>query len=129
MNEPLPADFLITEADHQDRIVDLARTLGWIVGVTHDSQKSEPGEPDLRMVHEGQRRVIFAETKTQRGRYIKARYAPKTGRLLPGQDDWAQALEACPGVEYYLWRPSHWDDIKELLLPPGIRFHPRHGGT
>ena len=117
MSEPLPADFLITEAQHQDRIIELARDLGWLVGSTKDSRGSEDGEPDLRMVHPVQGRAIVIECKDQRGRYRKAREAPKSGRLLPGQDDWAEAYKACPGVEYYLSRPSDWDEMKEILLP------------
>ena len=54
------AQALITEKDFQATVIDLARSLGWIVGFTHDSRKSEPGEPDLRMVHPVQYRVIFA---------------------------------------------------------------------
>ena len=49
---------LITEKDFQATVIALARTYGWIVGFTHDSRKSEPGEPDLRMVHPTQHREI-----------------------------------------------------------------------
>ncbi len=118
MSDPLTADFLITEAEHQDRIIELARDFGWLVGSTKDSRRSEDGEPDLRMVHPVQGRAIVIECKDQRGRYRKARVAPKSGRLLPGQDDWAEAYKQCPGVEYYLSRPSDWDEMKEILLPP-----------
>ena len=62
----------ITEKDFQATVIDLARTYGWIVGFTYDARKSEPGEPDLRMVHPTQHRVIFAELKTTKGKLTKA---------------------------------------------------------
>ena len=104
---------LITEKDFQATVIDLARSLGWIVGFTHDSRKSEPGEPDLRMVRPP--RVIFAELKTVKGKLTKGRYT-KSGRWLPGQDQWQDALISCPGVEYYLWRPDGLDGEIERIL-------------
>ena len=66
-------------------------------------QQSEPGVPDLLLVRSP--RVIFAELKSQKGRLdIKQRYSPRTGRALPNQKDWKDALEACTGVEYFLWK-------------------------
>jgi hypothetical protein len=111
----LTAQELITEKDFQATVIDLARTYGWIVGFTHDARKSEPGEPDLRMVHPVQHRVIFAELKTVKGRLTKGRYN-KSGRWLPGQDQWQDALISCPGVEYYLWRPDGLDGEIERIL-------------
>ena len=112
------AQALITEKDFQATVIDLARSLGWIVGFTHDSRKSEPGEPDLRMVHPVQYRVIFAELKTAKGKLTKGRYT-KSGRWLPGQDQWQDALISCPGVEYYLWRPDGLDgEIEQILREP-----------
>ena len=105
---------LITEKDFQATVIDLARTYGWIVGFTHDSRKSEPGEPDLRMVHPDQHRVIFAELKTVKGKLTKGRLN-KSGRWLPGQDEWQSALISS-GVEYYLWRPDGLDGEIERIL-------------
>jgi hypothetical protein len=110
------AQALITEEDFQATVIDLARYLGWIVGFTHDSRKSEPGEPDLRMVRPP--RVIFAELKTVKGKLTKGRYN-KSGRWLPGQDQWQDALISCPGVEYYLWRPDGLDGEIERILREG----------
>ena len=107
------AQELITEKDFQATVIDLARTYGWIVGFTYDARKSEPGEPDLRMVRPP--RVIFAELKTVKGKLTKGRYN-KSGRWLPGQDQWQDALISCPGVEYYLWRPDDLDGEIERIL-------------
>jgi hypothetical protein len=104
------AQEIITERDFQATVIDMARTYGWIVGFTHDSRKSEPGEPDLRMIRPP--RVIFAELKTVKGRISKGRWN-KSGRWLPGQDEWGEALASCPWVEYYLWRPT--DNIEAIL--------------
>ena len=107
---------LITEKDFQATVIDLARTYGWIVGFTYDARKSEPGEPDLRMVRPP--RVIFAELKTVKGKLTKGRWN-KSGRWLPGQDQWAAVLSECPGVEYYLWRPDGLDGDIERILREG----------
>ena len=100
---------LITEKEFQGTVIDMARTFGWMVGFTHDSRKSEPGEPDLRLVRPP--RGIFAELKTINGKLSKGRWS-KSGRYLPGQDDWRDALMRCD-VEYYLWRPD--DNIEDIL--------------
>ena len=111
----MTARALITEKDFQTTVIDLARTYGWIVGFTHDARKSEPGEPDLRMAHPHQHRVIFAELKTVKGKLTKGRYN-KSGRWMPGQDEWGDALTSCPGVEYYLWKPDGLDGEIERIL-------------
>jgi len=123
MSDPRPADFLKTEAEHQDHIIELARDLGWLVGSTKGSMGSEQGEPNLRMVHPIQGRAIVIECKDQTEHYRKAGVDPKSGRLLPGEDDWAEAYKVCPGVEYYLSRPSDWEEMTQILLPPVKPFN------
>ena len=108
---------LISESEFQQTVVELARALGWIVGFTHDARKSEPGEPDLRMVHKEQGRVLFIELKSEKRKLTKGRWNKAGTRWLPGQQDWAEALDACPGVESYLFRPSDWDEIEAVLKP------------
>ena len=113
--EPLPVHYLITEADHQETIIGLLLINGWMVGVTPDSRGADTGEPDIRAVHEDQGRYLVIEAKTQTGKLRKATESVKTGRFLPGQDDWARALNACPGVEYYLIRPADMDELEEII--------------
>jgi len=67
-------------------------------------------------VHPVQRRVIFAELKTIKGRLTKGRMNKAGSRWLPGQDEWGDALASCPGVEYYLWRPDGLDGEIERIL-------------
>ena len=94
-------DNALSERDFQRQVVELAELQGWRVYHTYDSRRSNPGFPDLALVRPP--RVIFAELKRERGRVTAA------------QREWAQALRACLGVEYYLWRPSDWDEIVEVI--------------
>ena len=108
------------EREFQATVIELALAQGWLVGFTYDSRRSMAGEPDLRLVHKIQKRLIFAELKREKGRITKGRTNRK-GTWLTGQDEWAEALEAVPGVEYYLLQPSDWDMIIEILQPPKSR--------
>lgn len=93
---------IYSEKQFQQVVVDLARDLGWMVYHTYNSRRSEPGFPDLTMVRRG--RVIFAELKTEEG------------KLAPEQDVWLTSLAECEDIEVYVWRPSEWEDIQEVLL-------------
>ena len=106
---------VVTEAELQVSVISAARELGWLVYHTRSSQQSEPGFPDLVMVQPP--RIIFAELKTEKeplrkGHWNKSKRNP---RWLPGQDDWAEAFAACPGVEYMLVRPSNVQLVYESL--------------
>ena len=102
---------MVTEAQFQETIIQLARTLGWLCYHTHDSRRSEPGFLDLVMVKGG--RLIFAEIKDEDGALTLARLDRK-GRLMPGQLDWFRTLRKC-NVEVYLWRPDDWESIVTIL--------------
>ncbi|MCQ9367356.1 VRR-NUC domain-containing protein [Brevibacterium sp. 91QC2O2] len=82
-----------TEAQFQSQVVAMARSLGWMSYHTHDSRRSDPGFPDLCLVHPGRARVMWRELKTE------------TGRLRPAQRDWLGAL-ADAGQDAGVWRPS-----------------------
>lgn len=81
------------EATLQTQIERLARTLGWRIYHTHDSRRSNPGFPDLVLVHARQRRVLWRELKTQKG------------RVRPEQRAWLDDLTAA-GEDAAIWRPS-----------------------
>jgi hypothetical protein len=91
----------ITEAQLQGTVEQMATVLGWRWYHTHDSRRSVPGFPDLAMVHAGQRRVLFAELKSERG------------RLRREQRAWINDLDAA-GQEVYVWRPV--DLVSGLVL-------------
>ena len=74
----------------------------------YDSRRSEPGFPDLVLVHEKRHKLIFADLKRMGN---KATHA---------QDRWPKALSIvarlAPGViEVHLWKPCDWDQIAEML--------------
>ena len=48
-------------------------------------------------------RLVLAELKTEKG------------KVSPAQVAWLERLEQCAGVEVYLWRPSHRDEIERVL--------------
>jgi hypothetical protein len=105
----------ISEADFQSQVIQLARTLGWrvahfrVVRVQRRDgsirymtpvQADGTGFPDLVLCRD---RVIFAELKAERG------------RTSPEQDAWLDALAIGAGALCYLWRPSDWNEICEVL--------------
>lgn len=95
----------MSEATLQTNIVAAAKALGWHTYHTHDSRRSDPGFPDLCLVHSKQDRCLFAELKRQ------------NGRSRPDQLIWADNLKALSYVEYHLWRPSDWlaGDVTRIL--------------
>jgi hypothetical protein len=83
------------------RVTRLAELYGWVVHHTLDSTGTRAGEPDLRMIRPP--RYLLAELKSQHG------------RLRPEQVAMLAMLERCPGVESFVWRPSDWQQIVEVL--------------
>ena len=72
----------------------------WLTPVQADGK----GFPDLVLVRG--KRLIFAEVKAERG------------RGSPEQDAWFTALRSAgrgEGQYVYIWRPSNWDEIVEVL--------------
>ncbi len=94
----LPA---LTEKEFMAQVVEVAQTLGWLTYHTFNSQRSTAGFPDLVLVRPP--RVIFAELKRQ------------NGRVTIPQHLWFHDLDECPGVEVYIWKPSDWSEIVEVL--------------
>ena len=91
----------ITERQWHRAVVSLAETLKWRVFHCARSDlstrnRTAVGFPDLVLARDG--RVLFAELKTA------------TGRLTAEQVQWCDALP-----HWYLWRPTDWDKIKEIL--------------
>lgn len=92
----------IKERQFQDLVIHAARMCGYDVYHTHNSRRSEPGYPDLHLVHAGRGESIFAELKTQKG------------RLSDAQKHWL-AILAMAGQRAYVWRPSDWETIERIL--------------
>jgi len=99
------------EKDFQRAVIDLARLTGWRVHHTRPALtrrgrwltpiQGDAGFPDLVLVRAG--RVIFAELKRN------------GARPTPAQREWLEALQACAGVECYLWTPDDWEAIIDAL--------------
>lgn len=85
------------ERQLQQTVEQLATLLGWRLYHTYDSRRSNPGFPDLVMVHREQQRVVYAELKSTKGRVTNA------------QREWLDDLQAA-GQEAFIWRPSDWLD-------------------
>lgn len=101
-----------SEADFQAVVVEVARLAGWRCAHfrparTKDGSWKTPvtadgaGWPDLCLVRPP--RIIFAELKSE------------SGKLRPNQTEWLDVLRLLPQVEVYLWRPSDWDALVEML--------------
>lgn len=100
----------MTEADWQETIIDVARTLhwrvahfraartvhGWRTPVSADGK----GFPDLCLTRD---RIIFVELKAD------------AGKLSDEQEEWQHRLCAA-GAETYIWRPGDdWEAICDIL--------------
>lgn len=82
----------LTERQFQGTVEDMARMLGWRIYHTHDSRRSQPGFPDLVLVHP-KHGVLWRELKTVKG------------RVSPAQRDWLADLMAA-GEDADVWRPA-----------------------
>jgi len=91
----------VTERIWMGQVREIAKVLGWLVYHTYSSKRSPHGFPDVVLVRPP--RVIFAELKRE------------SGKLTIEQETWAEELSQCPGVEYYLWRPSQLQDVGDAL--------------
>lgn len=90
----------ISEKNFEQLVKEAARVNNWLYYHTWRSIHSPAGFPDCVMVRDD--RLIFAELKTEKG------------KLMPAQQQWLEAL-AETEVEVFLWRPSDWEEITEVL--------------
>ena len=91
---------VVSEADFQATLVEVAHARGWLVYHTWSSKHSAKGFPDLVMLRED--REVIAELK-------------RVGRK-PDKDQqrWLDAFRAA-GRETFLWTPDDWDEIHGVL--------------
>lgn len=94
----------LSEADFQQRVLDLAALTGWRAYHHPDSRHATTaGLPDLILLHMATGRIVFAELK-------KA-----TGRVRPGQREFLEAAAKDPRNEVALWRPADWNQVAAVL--------------
>jgi hypothetical protein len=91
----------ITEAQFLRQVQHLAAMFSWRGYHPALSKWSERGWPDIALCRPP--RLILAELKSE------------FGKVTPQQAEWLADLARCPGVEVYLWRPSDFERIVELL--------------
>jgi VRR-NUC domain len=91
----------VSERDLTGYVRDVARAFGWRRYHTWLSKHSPAGFPDEVLVRSG--RLIFAELKSERG------------KLSDEQAAWLEELRAVPGLEVFVWRPEHMDEIATVL--------------
>jgi VRR-NUC domain len=111
-----------TEAQFQAAVIEYARRIGWRVAHFHDSRRQVAGKlvgdadaagfPDLVLVRVDRRKeLVFAELKAS------------DGQLKPAQRLWLDDLKAIAEgasfalnyMQVYVWRPSDWPEIEEVL--------------
>jgi hypothetical protein len=108
-----------SEKEFQARVVELAGARGWLTFHVVDSRKCKRGFPDLVLVrplnHQdpGDRGLVFAELKKE------------DGDTRPEQRTWLAALmnqmTAGSVLGVFVWRPSDWEQIKEVLSRCGSK--------
>lgn len=90
----------MSEATLQINILGFAvESLGYLAYHTYDSRRSQPGFPDLVLVHSRQQRLIFAELKKETGRQSNEQ------KLWEGH---LRVIRSAVPLEFYLWRPTDW---------------------
>lgn len=94
------AEILISEKNFEQLVKEVARVNNWLYYHTYRSIHSVPGFPDCVFVRG--KRTVYAELKTEKG------------KVTPSQQQWLDAL-ADAGNEVYLWRPSDFEEICEVL--------------
>ena len=103
-------DQATTENDWRRTVIEYAELRGWRVYHVADVRGrlrsgTSVGFPDLvlaRSIHRVVGRIVYAELKTERG------------TLTEDQVAWARILKAA-SAEVYLWRPSDWPEVEDLL--------------
>ena len=91
----------LTEAQFLAQVKDLAKIYRWKLYHPFLSKWSERGYPDITLIRPP--RIIFAELKRE------------NGKLTTSQQEWAELLQSCPGVEYHIWKPPDFDKIVGIL--------------
>ncbi len=106
MTQHTPAKNM-TEKELLANVRELAKLTGWLCYHTHNSQRSEPGFPDLVLLQFGLNpRLCFIELKSQKG------------QLTRNQMVWGvQLAQLNKPVSYHVFRPADWLDgtIERIL--------------
>ena len=114
-----------SEKEFQAAVIEYAHLNGWMVAHFRPGMMKsgrwvtpmigDPGFPDLVMTRYD--RLVFAELKSEKGRISEAQQAwreclDKVAEASVDPSSWS--VRDNP-VEYFLWRPSDWDEIEQTL--------------
>jgi hypothetical protein len=103
-----------SEKELQRAVVELARYNGWTTfHFPSVLTWSERGWPDLVLVRVRDRRLIFAELKSEKGK-LSERQAEVLEVLRSVAFD-GQGLYDDPTIGVHTWRPSDWSTIEREL--------------
>ena len=112
---------LMSEADLQSCVTDLALALGYMVLHIRDSRGQDvEGFPDWFLLPTNPPGPpIYAELKDARGKLTEGRFdlhRGSRGAWIRGQTEWRDALLAA-GQRWVLWRPADWlsGEIERVL--------------
>jgi hypothetical protein len=107
LTPPAPLPDKTPEETLLAKIRGFARAHGYLTYHTHNSQRSEPGFPDLVLTNGA--RVLMYELKDNRS------------KLTVEQDRWLALLAYSGKVECGVWRPRDWPHIVATLSQKGAR--------
>lgn len=91
----------LTEKQFEAQIKEIAKLFDWRYYHTWRSIHSPAGYPDVCMVRLS--KIIYAELKSEKG------------KVSQKQQEWLDDLLATGKVEVYLWKPSQFEEIVEIL--------------
>lgn len=105
-------DPTLGEAEWQKWVIATAALRHWTLQYhTHDSRRSPAGFPDWVFIHEGWGDIVVAE--------LKGYDTP----VDPKQLEWINGFRLC-GVDAYIWRPRHAQQVAERFWHPSQRCAP-----
>jgi hypothetical protein len=95
---------IMSEADLQNSVIELARLLKWRVAHFRPAMTTRGWRTPVSADGAG-----FVDLILVRDRLVAAELKSDRGSLADDQVDWQHALVNA-GVEYHLWRPQQWVD-------------------
>jgi hypothetical protein len=106
------------EAELKAAVLKIAKREHWLVHHNTNSWAARSsqqggGYPDLTLARAGM----------TRGRLLLVELKREGGKLEPLQEAWREALEKCPGIEYYVWYPSDLWAAEAILSYPSYPLY------
>lgn len=100
----------MSERELQKKVINVATLHGWLSYHSYQSLRSEPGFPDLVLVHPERKLLVFWELKGDQSR-------GRIGQLREAQKQWLDALCEAKLVEARVVTPEDWlnDSILRVL--------------